>query len=656
MRRLKLALQIIGGIVVVGVLILVGTTLLLNTNTVQDKVVDWSVDALKERLGTQVQVDSARVNLFNQKVELYGVGIEDQKQRKMLQIEKLSARAELMSLRHDEVKISDVSIKGCQALIVKNDSDLLPNYQFIIDSLKQKVAESVQPADKPKKKMKVDIDNISIDDVSVTYNGNLYHLGRLEYQQKADGTSVAEIRDVEVQWEALKKKGKVDNLAQVYRVLYYEKDGLRSVKLDSLRFRTDNHLPRKNHNKPKRGFFDVGHLDITAHLQIDISHADKDSVVAIVKGTARDTLTGIDLRNLSMRVCGNKQQVHLSDVMIQQGWTVLKFADADVQLPSKKEGRELRYATSTIFGYVVLQDIARPFAPVLSNFTLPLELMVKMQGDENSIKFSDVDINNSDSRLRILASGYITDLKDAHNLKVHFDVSHMFARGNSKENIIRQFPVKRLMMKQFHALGDISYVGQFDVLWKKEQFAGQLHTQVGDLDFMFTIDNADKYVFGAATTGNISVDKTFDMPNIGVASCQATFKVDISKPRTALMRQQLGGKLPIGVASIQVKEGQYKKIKIHDIAVDVNSNGAVAEGELKTHGHHIDLSCNFSFTSTDEMKKMKISHPGIKIHKLTPEDHQQKAEEKQRKKEEKETRKQQKQLEKEARKQERQQQ
>ena len=193
MRRLKLALQIIGGVVVVGVLILVGTTLLLNTNTVQDKVVDWSVDALKERLGTQVQVDSARVNLFNQKVELYGVGIEDQKQRKMLQIEqieKLSARAELMSLRHDEVKISDVSIKGCQALIVKNDSDLLPNYQFIIDSLKQKVAESVQPADKPKKKMKVDIDNISIDDVSVTYNGNLYHLGRLEYQQKADGTSV----------------------------------------------------------------------------------------------------------------------------------------------------------------------------------------------------------------------------------------------------------------------------------------------------------------------------------------------------------------------------------------------------------------------------------------------------------------------------------
>jgi hypothetical protein len=164
MRRLKLALQIIGGVVVVGVLILVGTTLLLNTNTVQDKVVDWSVDALKERLGTQVQVDSARVNLFNQKVELYGVGIEDQKQRKMLQIEKLSARAELMSLRHDEVKISDVSIKGCQALIVKNDSDLLANYQFIIDSLKQKVAESVQPADKPKKKMKVDIDNVSIED------------------------------------------------------------------------------------------------------------------------------------------------------------------------------------------------------------------------------------------------------------------------------------------------------------------------------------------------------------------------------------------------------------------------------------------------------------------------------------------------------------
>jgi hypothetical protein len=559
---------------------------------------------------------------------------------------------------HKEIYVREATVRGLEANLLQESPDSAANFQFVIDAFKRdkKHNEKVDSL-KHKPKLTFKVKKVTLESIKVRFNDKRAHLGRFVYKSGGNGRDVAEINELRAQWVSKSKKGPVDNTLRVKVIDMHDTKQGKKLTIDSLCFTTDNHKQRVNVGKPKHGAFDAGHLNVVAQMYLNIEHLEKDSFVAVVtNGQAIDRGSGLDVHKLNLRVAGNKRSLHLSNVTVALANTVLKFDDADVQLPSKKEGRELRYGTSTIFGYVVLQDIARPFAPVLSNFTLPLELMVKMQGDENSIKFSDVDINNSDSRLRILASGYITDLKDAHNLKVHFDVSHMFARGNSKENIIRQFPVKRLMMKQLHALGDISYVGQFDVLWKKEQFAGQLHTQVGDLDFMFTIDNADKYVFGAATTGNISVDKTFDMPNIGVASCQATFKVDISKPRTALMRQQLGGKLPIGVASIQVKEGQYKKIKIHDISVDVNSNGAVAEGELKTHGHHIDLSCNFSFTSTDDMKKMKISHPGIKIHKLTPEDRQQKAEEKQRKKEEKETRKHQKQLEKEARKQERQQQ
>lgn len=86
----------------------------------------------------------------------------------------------------------------------------------------------------------------------------------------------------------------------------------------------------------------------------------------------------------------------------------------------------------------------------------------------------------------------------------------------------------------------------------------------------------------------------------------------------------------------------YKGIKVRNVSLNVNSDGALAEGSLKTNGRHIDLSCNFSFTSTDEMKKMKITKPGIKWHKLSDDDRQKKAEEKALKKKEKEARKQQK--------------
>ena len=297
-----------------------------------------------------------------------------------------------------------------------------------------------------------------------------------------------------------------------------------------------------------------------------------------------------------------------------------------------------------------LKDISQPFAPVLSKFTLPLYLKTNMSGDDNSLIFSNVSVKTSDKMLDIRANGTINNLKDAHQLLVRFDVNSMRALGDVKERIISQFPVKRLMTKQLHALGDITYKGHFQIPWRKEQFSGLLQTQVGNLNFYFTIDESTKYISGSAQSDDIHVGKTFDLPNIGVASCRATFKVDISKPRTARMRQLKGGKLPIGEASIQVAEVTFKKIKVRNVNLDINSDGALALGALRTHGRHMDLACDFSFTSTDEMKKMKIMHPSLKLHRLSDEDRQKKAEEKARKKQEKAERKAEKKREKELRK------
>jgi len=66
--------------------------------------------------------------------------------------------------------------------------------------------------------------------------------------------------------------------------------------------------------------------------------------------------------------------------------------------------------------------------------------------------------------LNISASGFIKNLKDKHNFRVHFDIHRMTAHSGSKERIISQFPVKRFLMKQLHNLGTIGYRGSFDVL------------------------------------------------------------------------------------------------------------------------------------------------------------------------------------------------
>ena len=115
------------------------------------------------------------------------------------------------------------------------------------------------------------------------------------------------------------------------------------------------------------------------------------------------------------------------------------------------------------------------------------------------------------------------------------------------------------------------------------------------------------------------------MPDLGNVTCQANFKFDISKPRTAQMRRKLGGKLPIGHIDAQVDEAQYKKITFRHIEAEINSNGAIAEGNVSIRGGRIDVLCDFSFTNTNEMQKTKIK-PRLKFHKKSDEYKAEKAE------------------------------
>ena len=668
MRKLLLLLKILLGIVILLVALAIGALWLFHNAEFQNRALKLATEQLSEQLGTKVTIDSIRINVFSQEVELYGVDVEDQQQRKMLEVERLSAKPNLMALRRDELKVSKAQLKGCHVLIVRSDTDSTANYEFIIENLKRKKPKEERGErreEKPKKKLTYNINNIKVEDIALQYNDNRYCLGSLTYQRKLGRGQLAVVKDVSGRWRSNTKKGPVDKRLSIAEITFHDEDGQRRLVLDSLNYMTDNHRPRKNHHKPKHGAFDVGHLNVNLHLEADISYMDKDSIVATVEGRASDKVTGIDLRKLDMRLSATKRQIDLSDVVIQQAWTILKIDKAVMQLPSKREERgerreergerkeerrTLAYRASNITGRVQLKDISQPFAPVLGKFTLPLYLKTNMSGDDNSLIFSNVSVKTSDKMLDIRANGTINNLKDAHQLLVRFDVNSMRALGDVKERIISQFPVKRLMTKQLHALGDITYKGHFQIPWRKEQFSGLLQTQVGNLNFYFTIDESTKYISGSAQSDDIHVGKTFDLPNIGVASCRATFKVDISKPRTARMRQLKGGKLPIGEASIQVAEVTFKKIKVRNVNLDINSDGALALGALRTHGRHMDLACDFSFTSTDEMKKMKIMHPSLKLHWLSDEDRQKKAEEKARKKQEKAERKAEKKREKELRK------
>lgn len=625
---------VIGCLVAFVVIVMVVLAVMVSRPSVQNRVLQYAVNALSEKLQTHVQADSVSIDVVGQKVSLYGLDVEDQQQRPMLAIDTLSVRLDFWALIQREVKVSKAAVYGVEAHLLKPSKEETANYQFVIDAFRKDSTDRRDTANDSKgKKLTFDVKQLALHRIHIFYNDHEASFNHLTVRQRRQGYT-AVLSGLQAQWVSMTKKGPVRQQLQVQSVDFA--DGRpKHLSLEGIHFVRDNDLPRKNAGKPNRGAFDAGHLDVWANMKWELQHVGADSVCAVLlHTTATDSVSGIDLRDLRCQLVYHQKQLHLTDFFLQQRSTTLAFDSGLVLLPDTAEGHQLQYHTSPISGHVFLQDISKLFSPALSEFVLPLELKTEMSGSNTDMTFSNVRVYTADQRLNILANGQIDHLDSGRDLVVRFHVSKMLAKGRMKEEILNQFKVNKLMMKQFDALGTIGYTGDFRVLWRREEFRGTLTTQEGNLHFNFALDGQNHYLTGSAKTTGFRLAQLFTVEALGPVSFNADFKIDISKQRTAQMRRKYGGKLPIGSVHGTVSECSYKKVTLHNLDVDIESDGANANGTVMQRGRHVDVWCNFVMTSTDSIRQMKV-RPKLKIHGLSEEDRLAKEEQKEQRRQEK---------------------
>lgn len=625
-RYLILSLKVLGILAALIAVFLITVTIVIHTGWFQSWVKTKANDYLTETLKTHIEIDSVGFDFFEGNLCLFGLEVDDLQKRRMLDMDALEVHADLLPMLQNHVSISSIEVRGLRANLFKERPDTAANFQFVLDAFKKgkgarRKEQGARSEGQEKKSFELKLDNVELSDIELRYNQNNLKLKefRLTGAEYAGG-ELEEIpreklkiiiKDFETSWMGKTKKGPVKNFLKISEI----RSKFPQVMVKGLHFKTDNSKPRRNAGRPKRGWFDAGHLDVVSDLDLTLRHLGKDSIVVwLDRGVARDTATGIDIRELRAKAKIEGKQVHLRDILVQHINTTLNIDTAYIKLPNKAKGdTTFIYSTSTITGRTQLRDISRPFAPVLSHFTLPLNLRTRMVGDANGMRFPNSYVYTDDKLFTVNATGYITSLKDKYKLNVHFDVNKMTARGAIKQKIINQFVVKKFMMKQVDLLGTIGYTGSFDVLWKRELFRGVLTSPHGNLNFNFMVDDLNKYLSGKVTSSSLRLGKILDMPDLGEVGATANFQFDISKPRTAKMRRLKGGKLPIGHIDAVVDKASYKFVKVKDVRITLDSDGALATGHLFSPGKYVDLGCDFTFTNTDEMKKMKIK-PKMSIH------------------------------------------
>ena len=421
--------------------------------------------------------------------------------------------------------------------------------------------------------------------------------------------------DLLVKWNSFTKKGMVDNLFSINNLNMKQQDAGKLLTISGLRYATDNHRPRKNIGKPKRGFFDINHLDLNSDMTIKIKEIGKEGVkAALTRCSIKDKATGINVVYLLLDADIRKDMADIRNIRLRLPNSELKSHVAHFQFADKQKGIPFHFETGKVEGEVLLQDISHIFAPILKNFTLPLEISTRVSGTSDDMAFENVTVNTTDQQLKIWATGKIVDMKDKYGMIVRFDVDSMYALGNSKMKVINQFPVKKLMMDQVDALGDIGYKGHFRILWKKEEFHGRLSSAVGPIDFDFTLDEKKKNITGNFITDSIKFGKAFDVKTVNYMACKGDFQVDYAKVRTAAMRTMRNGKLPIGVAKVDVIDAHYRFLHFKNLHANLSSDGAVANGRFELNAKYIDWIGKFAFVRTSTEKRLRF-RPGIRFHK-----------------------------------------
>jgi len=573
MKRLRRFLLIIFAVIVV---LFSLTMVVFHSSYVQNKIIGMATETLSKELQTEIQIEHVGLNLLGQRVSIKGVRLKDQHKRELLLVKEIWGNFRLRPLLQGRIVLKELRVEGIDALLYK-PKDGPANYQFLLDATKKDKKDKKKKKKKGGSAFKLDLQHAIAKQVHVRYNGEDYLLEQAVYSLWRD---------------------------------------LQHVDVKGLHFKTDNHKPRKNTNKPHRGAFDAGHMDVVADIGVDILRADKDTVrLALTQCCLSDTTAGFDIHDMKADILISGKHIHLSDVTFQQISTKFDIPQADIMLPDKKKGTFLNYRADSIFVRTMLKDISQPFAPVLRRFSIPLNVRCSLDGNASGMNFRRAHVETDDRKLVINATGVMRDMNKKRALNLHFDVHDMVAKPGIKDKIINQFIVKKYMMYQVYALGVVKYHGSFDILWRKQQFRGLMNTEMGDLDFEFQLDGNTKYLTGRVSGDDVNLGDLFKLKRIGKIDCSATFDIDISKKRTAEIRKEKGGKLPIGHVNADIREVDYRNIKIHNIMADIKSDGAEAHGDVTFKGSLTDLMLEFMFTNTDEMHKMKVK-PHLKFRKM----------------------------------------
>lgn len=160
-KILKIFLYIIVAIVSINILLYVA----LSIPFVQQKVLAFAVDKVKEITKSEISIDEIRLHLFSS-VSLKGVYLEDQSKDTLVYAKDLSVHLNPFELLKNKLQIDGINLSDFTIKVSQKNSESDFNYQFLIDAF----AGDTTSTDTTSSSLKIAIEDIKLKNGRLTYD------------------------------------------------------------------------------------------------------------------------------------------------------------------------------------------------------------------------------------------------------------------------------------------------------------------------------------------------------------------------------------------------------------------------------------------------------------------------------------------------------
>lgn len=354
--------------------------------------------------------------------------------------------------------------------------------------------------------------------------------------------------------------------------------------------------------------FNPRHLDFTnvsGHLILN-EMTDEHLDLKVKKLSLKERC-GIDMKRMSFELFSTKKESLLTDLKLELPGTTLlidtlkadyRFKDDKIDMPS------LCYHMSMPTSVITPSDLSS-LLPSFRDFTDPLSISAQIDGNSNSLVVDEINIRTEGEALKFSADGFVSNWDTQMVLKAN--IHELNVKSHGIEKILRHFGDQFSLPPQVTRLGDVDYHGQIGVNGKEIAMDGQLHTEAGDSQLSWVVN--DKHFSGVVETDGFQLGHVLMSDHFG-------------KIATAI---QLDGYLPFNknmsvtakgnISHLEYDNHTYENIYVDGTYDDMSFKGVLGiddpNGEVEIDGEFDLHTPKPIFNLNANIKRLKTDAFGL---------------------------------------------